>query len=454
MLAAAALSESVDKVIIVERDVLPVTPDPRKGLPQARHSHLLWSGGARAIEDLLPGMEVAWLARGVRRVPLPTGLVNLTPLGWLRRFEEMQYVIVGSRDLLDVVVRERVLSTPGISVRSGTTPVRLEGTRARVTGVRVQAVSGGDEFVMSADLVVDASGRGSSAPHWLRQLGLGQVHEEQVESGVTYATRIFEAPAAARDFPLVNVQADARQSDPPPKGALMIPLEHGRWMVTLAGGRGAKLTGNEDDFVPFARGVRDPVVGDLIVGARPLTPVYTSRSTDNRRRFYERMIDFPDGFVVLGDAVGAYNPVYGHGMSVAALSAVELRNAVRVHGLYAKGLSRRVQRAVAQPVGLAWDLAAIRDARSGTKRTSLGFRLRNQFFDRFVETATARPPVARALLAMMTLSATPAQVLTPRVVAAVLRGPGKPPVQEPPLTPAEVASARPDTAVRADESGG
>ncbi len=74
LLAAAALDPYAE-VTVVERDVLPDGPAPRKGLPQARHAHLLLSGGAHAMEELLPGVTAAWLAAGARRIPLPTGLV-------------------------------------------------------------------------------------------------------------------------------------------------------------------------------------------------------------------------------------------------------------------------------------------------------------------------------------------------------------------------------------------
>ncbi|MFK8843788.1 hypothetical protein ACEXOX_00910 [Streptomyces sp. Ac-502] len=119
MLAAAVLAEHAE-VQIVEHDLLPVAPAPRKGLTQAQHAHLLWSGGARTIESLLPGITQQWLATGARRIPLPTGLVSLTAAGWLRRWPEMQHLIACSRDLLDWGVRQQVLAHPRIRVLSGT----------------------------------------------------------------------------------------------------------------------------------------------------------------------------------------------------------------------------------------------------------------------------------------------------------------------------------------------
>ncbi|MFD0431247.1 NAD(P)/FAD-dependent oxidoreductase [Streptomyces zhihengii] len=167
MLAAAALSAHADRVTVVERDSLPDGPHSRKSLPQAHHAHLLWSGGARAIESLLPGTTDRWLAAGARRIPLPTGLVSMSALGWFRRWPEMQFLIACSRDLLDWVVREQVVALPGVTVLQRTELLGLSGTAARVRGVRVRGEDGG-ERELEADLVVDASGRGSRAPEWLR----------------------------------------------------------------------------------------------------------------------------------------------------------------------------------------------------------------------------------------------------------------------------------------------
>ena len=74
MLAAQALAGSADRVVVVERDVLPSGPDPRKGLPQSRHVHLLWSGGVRALEELLPGIGADLRAAGARRAPITTDM--------------------------------------------------------------------------------------------------------------------------------------------------------------------------------------------------------------------------------------------------------------------------------------------------------------------------------------------------------------------------------------------
>jgi len=439
MLAAAALSAHAD-VTVVERDVLPAGPEPRKGLPQARHVHVVWSGGARAMEDLLPGLIDGWLAAGARRIPLPTGLVSMQPRGWFRRWPEMQFMIACSRDLLDWVVRERVVKDPRVSVLQRTELLGLEGGHARVTGVRVRT-SEGEERVLEADLVVDASGRGSRASAWLEALGVPQAPLDEVDSGLTYSSRIFRAPAGTEDFPLVNVQSDA--TVPVPGCTTTIePIEGGRWLVTLSGTRGGEPTGSVDDFEAFARGsVRHPVVGELIAHAEPLSDPVVTRSTVNRRRFFEKVKDWPEGFVAIGDSVATYNPVYGHGLSVAAQGAVALREHVAEYGLAAPGLARRVQRAVARPVATAWEFATSTDILypgAIGKQPGLMNKLLGRYVNRLMLTATGRPLVAKAFFDVVTLSKPVATLIKPAILLAVLRGPRRPRLTEPPLTDEEL----------------
>ncbi|WP_433263431.1 FAD-dependent oxidoreductase [Actinosynnema sp. CS-041913] len=306
MLAASVLARHLDAVTVVERDVLPEGPAFRAGLPQGRHAHLLMSGGARCVERLLPGTLDRLTAAGAHRVGIPDDLVSLSSQGWLRRFPEMQFMITCSRPLLDWVVRAQVLRDKRITVRENTGTGGLVGDRTRVTGVLLEDRGNHRRTRLDADVVVDATGRGSKMKQWLGELGLPDVCEERVDSGLAYATRIFRAPGrAAAGFPIVNVQADPR-APRPGRTATLLPIEGGRWLVTLSGTRGGEPTTDEDRFVDFARSVRHPVVGDLIADAEPLGPVYGSHSTVNRRLYYERLRSWPDGLLVIGDAVATF----------------------------------------------------------------------------------------------------------------------------------------------------
>ncbi|MFJ6906635.1 NAD(P)/FAD-dependent oxidoreductase [Streptomyces griseoluteus] len=446
MLAARALAATGARVTVVERDALPAGPEPRKGLPQARHVHQLWSGGARALEELLPGARAALSAAGVRRVPMTTDMVALSAHGWYRRWPESAFMLPAGRDLLDSVVRDLVRADGAIELLDGAEALALTGagTGRAVTGVRVRA--DGTERTLDADLVVDATGRGSRAAHWLAELGLPEPERREVDSGLTYASRLFRAPEGAREgFPVVNIEPDQRGSRIG-RGGVLLPVEDGGWLVTLIGARTDQPPSTGAEFLRYAREeLRHPLIGELLTHAEPLTDVTVTRTTANRRLFYERLSEWPEGFVVLGDALCALNPVYGHGMSVAARSALVLRDTVlRRGGLGAPGLARRAQRAVGRTVRTAWDLAIGSDVfYPGATPTgpTVRDRLVAAYVGRLLLTATGNGRVARRVTDVTSLETGAEALLAPRMLLAAAVGPLRPPLQGPPLTAGERKAA-------------
>ncbi|MFF4485340.1 FAD-dependent oxidoreductase [Streptomyces sp. NPDC001544] len=444
LLTARALSGFAERVVVVERDALPDGPAPRRGLPQAGHVHQLWSGGARALERLVPGFTGRLRAAGVRRLPVTTDVVALSRYGWFRRWEESAFLLPSSRDLLDWVVRQEVLADDRIELLERARALGPVGSDATVTGVRIAAADG-SERTLPAALVVDATGRASRAPRWLASLGLPAPERREVDSGVAYASRLFRAPDGARDgFPVVHLQAEPRDGGPG-RGGVLLPVEDGKWMVTLYGSRGGEPTADEGDFLRYARQeLGHPLVADLLAHAEPLSDVAFTRTTANRRWFYERMPAWPDGFAVLGDAVCALNPVYGHGMSVAAQSALALRDTVRRHGLVSPGLSRRIQRAVGRTVRAAWGLSTGVDvfypgATEGGP--TLRERATDAYVRRLLHTATGNGRIARRVTDVTALERGAGVLVTPSVLLAAAVGPLRPPLTEPPLTERERKAA-------------
>lgn len=442
MLAAAALAPHAREVVVAERDTLPRDPRPRRGLPQAQHVHLFMSGGVRAMERLLPGVTERLEAAGARRLAAPTDMVVCSPQGWFPRWPRTHEIVLCSRDLLDQVVRRELARHPHVTVLEGTEVLGPAGDAQRVTGVRLRSADA--ERVLPADLVVDASGRGSRAGAWLTGLGAEAPSETRVDTGLVYASRYYRAPLGAGCFPIVAVQADPRTGTPG-RGAVLEPVEGGRWLVTLHGTRGGEPTSDPDAFVEFARSLRDPVVGELIARAEPLSGVAVTRTTVNRRLHFEQLASWPEGFVAVGDAVAAYNPVYGHGMTVAAQGAAALGDTVAEVGLCTPGVARRAQHAVARRAAVAWDLAVGQDVfyPGATGRTpTVRDRFAARFVGRLMYVSTGSGKVAEAVNDVMMLERPPVSLLRPGVLAAVLRGPRLPAPPGPPLTGRELAAAR------------
>ena len=326
LLAARVLADHFDLVTVVERDAYPTDASVRKGVPQASHVHALMRRGQQVIEGLFPGILGELLADGAHLVDVAGEVAWLTPQGWGARFPSDLNIIGFTRPLLDLHVRRRLWPNARVRILEETETLRLLPAArggGGVCGVLGRARrSGSTEERMRADLVVDATGRGSRAPRWLRELGYDAPEETVVSAFLGYASRLYRVPGGfASDWKGAYVQVA-----PPAhtRGGIMLPVEGGRWLVTLIGGGRDYPPADDEGFLEFARSLTSPVIYDAIKGAEPLTPVRTHRATENRRRHYERLKRQPDNFIVTGDAACAFNPVYGQGMTAAALGALAL----------------------------------------------------------------------------------------------------------------------------------
>ncbi|MFB7085622.1 FAD-dependent oxidoreductase [Streptomyces sp. NPDC056296] len=441
MLAASVLSTAgVDEVIVLDRDELPEGPEHRRGLPQGRHAHLLMAGGLAAMEELVPGVSLRkrLLAAGAHEISLSSGMLARTPEGWLRRWRrEGPVMLTCSRALLDWTVRAAVLEHCPVEVRKAAV-VGLTGSAGRVRGVRVAAVGGDTD--LDADFVVDASGRGTRVVTWLDGLGLAGVRERTVDSGLVNATRVYRVPEGAERFPLTIVQSDPYVSRPG-RSAMVLPIEDDRWMVSCGGTRGGEPPADPEGFLRYTLELPDPIVGRLISGAEPLTDVHLSRSTSNVRRYLERSARWPDGFVVLGDALATFNPAYGHGMSVAAFGARVLgRELERAGGLGAPGLARRVLRGAARSADPAWSMAVGQDVlypgvRGG--RPGAADRVVTAYTRRMTRAATGSFAAASAIWDVTSMRTPPTRMFHPGALLAALAGSPLAPLTRPPLTPGE-----------------
>jgi 2-polyprenyl-6-methoxyphenol hydroxylase-like FAD-dependent oxidoreductase len=445
VLAAHVLARHVESVTLVDRDVLPDRPVHRKGLPQARHAHVLWSGGARLLDGLLPGAVDRVLAAGARRLGYHEDVVTLTSHGWQHRFPARQYVIVCGRPLLDWVVREQVLANDRIRLRQRTEAVTLTGDRARVSGVELHDLDGGGRETLDADLVIDATGRGSGLRKWLTALGLPPVHVDIVDAGIAYSTREFTAPpGAVTDFPAVNLAADPRERKPGRFGVIF-PQEGGRWMVTLSCSRGGDLPTREEDFLPYARSLRDPILAQLIAPAEALTPVFVSHIGANRRLYPERLDQWPDGLLVLGDSLAAFNPIHGQGMTAAARAAVVVDERL-AQGDLGPGDAHDVQRKISEAVDDPWIMATSKDLEfvgcrndATDPRLNQGSAMVSQFLDLVVGVSTRSREVSDVVTDVVSMSAPQSRLGTSEFFSLIQRAQRLPELTEPPLRSEELA---------------
>jgi 2-polyprenyl-6-methoxyphenol hydroxylase-like FAD-dependent oxidoreductase len=428
MLAARVLADHFDRVTVLERDHYPPTPSPRKGVPQARHAHGLLARGREVLEQLLPGVTAELMRAGASLDDMGEAFAWLTPFGWGPRFRSGIRMLACSRDLIDWVVRRRVAALPNVRLRQG---VEVKGLLAApdsrtVEGVRLSTKDGeggGYEERLAADLVAVADGRSSRLPRWLVDLGQSPPGETVVNPFLGYASRLYRPPIGLRPWwrSLYVQQAPPGET----RGGLIVEIEGGRWLVTLTGSCGDYPPTDERGFMDFARSLRSSAVFAAIQGAEPLTPITGFRATENRLRHYERLTSWPEGLVVLGDAVCAFDPVYGQGMTVAALGAEALGQCLRKYrgdtGTR-QGLSRAFQQQLARVNRTPWQLSTSSDyCYPGTEGTPPGgvTRLMSRYIDQVIRLSTRHEGLRRRVLEVMHLLRPPSVLLSPGVLRRV-----------------------------------
>lgn len=357
LLCARVLADHFSRVTVLERDPAPEGPQPRKGVPQARHIHALLAAGLLAMEDLFPGLTLELVAGGAHLGDMGRDTAWFHFGAWKPRFDSGIPIMLCTRPFLEWTVRQRVAALPSVTLQHGCSvqaPL-TEATRSRVTGVQVKGPEG--ERSLPADLVVDASGRGTHTPHWLEALGYGRPPVEEIGIDLAYTSRFYAPPAQAQvDWKLL---AQYPRSPGAWRAGFVSHVEGGRWVVSLNGYFGDHPPTDDEGFLDFARSLPTRDLYDTLQDARPLTPAVTHKVPSSRWLHYERLPRWPEGFVVLGDGVCAFNPIYGQGMTVACLGARLLGECLVREDT--RRLAARFQRRLPAVVADAWRLSTLMD---------------------------------------------------------------------------------------------
>jgi len=443
LLAARVLSESFEKVTVFDRDALPDNHDNRRGVPHGDHTHGLLAFGRKALEELFDGFAAGISALGALPIDLGRDLIWF---GDGLRFPRQDTGLLGlgiSRPTLEGYLRDRVRQLSNVVIQDRTEAVGLLAgdNRRRVTGARVLP-RGGQATEVPADLVIDATGRGNRGPTWLAELGYAKPVEEAVDAVAGYATRVYRRVPGDADFAGVVLNPWPEH----PEGAVAVAVDGDRWMVTLVGYGNSHFppTDPDDflDFLDFLKRLPQPELYELFSTAEPLGPPLRMRLPVSVRRRYERMRELPEGFISIGDAICAFNPAYGQGMTVAAAEALVLRDCL-AEGR--KALPRRYYAKVAKLINVPWDMAVGADLRYGhvigARSGKTAFL--NGYIARLFVAASRKPLVAKAFLAVANLMAPPPKLFAPPILARVLAHGRKPMVEAlAPLTVRELEPTR------------
>jgi 2-polyprenyl-6-methoxyphenol hydroxylase-like FAD-dependent oxidoreductase len=447
LFVAKALSEAFTQVTVVERDPLlaPLPPKgtggehleqfgrQRRGAAQAFHVHALIYGSRVTLDELYGEVFTETMrTAGAVYLDMARDHAILTAGGWLRRHPGGLNSVYSTRYTSEGVVRALTGEIDNIVLAQGkVTCLRADSSRVRVTGVEVESDSG--TSTLEADLVLDATGRGSKAPRWIEALGYEPPRESVVNSHLGYATVYCRVPEGAWPGDILSLTATPIPGTT--RGVSLNPQEDGLYGLIAVGQNRDYPPADVEGFSEFLRTAVTPVPYEIWMESEQMTDIHTTKTSANRLRRWHELERLPQRFVALGDAAAAFNPTYGQGIATAAFNAKSLRDRLREHDTLDQALEG-VQAEVINTSQLAWLIATQSDS------AFEGVEVQNfeppppeadEYFGKLRRASARDPLIAGAFLkAIMSLNAEP--LADPGLLERVNRYDNEP---EP--TPAELA---------------
>jgi 2-polyprenyl-6-methoxyphenol hydroxylase-like FAD-dependent oxidoreductase len=341
--------------LTLDRDELPAAPVPRVGAPQGNHLHGLLHGGFLALESLFPGFEQDLIAAGAVRCGASLDIRQEFPgIDPMPQRDLGFAVYTASRPLIEQLIRKRVERRSNLTFSPGCRVTSISRSeQGQVDGVRY-----GRNETIRGDLVVDASARGALTMSLLRESGF-EPEETRMGIDVSYATTIFRIPEGQRDWKMVMT---VPKSPDDSKAGYIFPIEGGRWMALISDRHNPTPLAENDDFLGLARELRTSTIYDALKSAQRLDRVRRYKVEESSWRHYERMAEFPQRLIPVGDAICQFNPVWAQGMTVALKEACILGDLLRTRrepGL--AGLGHAFLEKARPLLECAWDLSSIPD---------------------------------------------------------------------------------------------
>lgn len=413
--AARVLADVFTKVTVFERDTLPVEATVRNGAPQTGQPHALLEAGRATLEDLFPGFSDDVQRAGGLKLDMTKNIAWYDRGGVVAPSDTPLSALYASRPLFEQIVRDHVRTNPRIRLRDGCHFLGYthDPATSRVTGVTFRNKTGVKKTSQAA-LTVDASGRASKTPSWLAANGYPKPDVDQVTIDVTYSTVCLSRPSDTHRRVLIAPEPDR------PRGAAMLPVENDRWQVLHQGVHGERAPTERNQFIQWAE---DLPIDDIAVQLRTRewqSDIRRYPFPASVRRNYHALDRFPERLVVIGDAVASFNPIYGQGMSVAALDALALHHALS-NGM--SSIGPRVFDRISPVIHEAWRTAVtndfIFDRTTGPKPFAAD--ILNRYVSRLVTRAHNDGVLTEAFLRVFRLEQPATSLLHPRILWRTLR---------------------------------
>ncbi|MGG0254517.1 FAD/NAD(P)-binding protein [Bacillus toyonensis] len=419
--AAKALSTSFKEVIILEVGDKWDGKASRKRVPQSDHPHVLLKGGEKAIEELFPTITNELIKAG-SIINNFTRDLKWHQFGlWKQPFIGEVHMIQQSRPLLEWHIQKRIdqISNITITYKTLVNGLLVDGKLNKVCGVKVKYLETGMQEEVHADIVIDASGFGSKSMEWLREYEI-EVQEEKVRIDLFYATKMFQLKEN-EELDCCNMLMSPSFPENP-YGVLIQTIEDNRYFVTFSGYANEKAPQTDDEFYDFAENLSISNVTDFLNKAEGITDIKTYKIPYQVRRRFDLVNNVPEGLLVVGDAQCRFDPVFGQGVSVAAVEAHQLQLLLQSRKQLDKTFTQQFYKKTADIIEIPWDMTTTEISRHPQLKRELTTKQKFQLWytKQIYRLSASDSDVYIRLVRVMNLIRSPFHLFHPKVLLAVL----------------------------------
>ncbi|GGP16145.1 FAD-dependent oxidoreductase [Oceanobacillus neutriphilus] len=428
LLAAKVLSDYYDEVLIVDRDDFPEEPENRSGVPQGFQPHRLTPRGKMIIEHYFPGISNDLLAQGaasslnkIYRFTNPYGILTMS---------NAEQDIMCSRALLEWGLRRRMKEISHVRFLAKQNVIGLQTSQDQkmVTGIRVRERGQSNlQKVITADMVIDASGRQSKLVNWLQDLAYDIPKADVLKVSLGYSTRHYKIAADSEEkWALIHVEGQPVRKQ---NTGIFAMIENNIVEVLLWNIGGNFPTTNAEKYEQEVAHLADPIMANIWKKLEPITTPRGYRIKELFRNRFEQMPRWPSGLLVLGDALCNFDPIYGQGMTMAAVEVEVLESCLRDQRTNPQpSFERRVLQRLQEIIEPIWWLNAVADLKwPGVEyegRPLKGIAFVQKYFDLYLKQVTSQGDFELYSLywAVNAILFSPSKIINQRMMESILNG--------------------------------
>ncbi len=423
---AKVLTETFGKVIVLEADQGHRRMEGRTGAAQGWHLHHLLIAGQQQLESIFPGIIDDMVKAGAFKVDMGDQYRIMLAGSWKKVAKTGVEIICAGRPLLEWCIRRRLDGEPAIEYRyeSEVKDLILDEAANAIVGVMV--THDGQQKILPAEFVVDASGKNTPVPEILSRIGFGSPAVEEDHINCFYSSMLHRVPPERMWKDKVSVICYAHRPQQQHYAAQYY-IDSSRTVLstTLVGYNCYSPPRNAEEFREFAKLMPSQAIGKELDGLEPYSPVRNFRYPSMTRYHYEDMRRLPGGLVAVGDAYCSADPVSGAGITKALFELRELRSLLHKRAVRDQDFVHRYYKNIKGISDLVWFVIREQNLRypwieDVKRKRPFYFRAHNWYINRVIELMHEQPDIYRHYLMVTHFVEPPAVLMKPGVIARVL----------------------------------